>query len=319
MKTMIMGKHYLILSMMVALFSGCMDTGDSEFEKQVEFEDQLIKDYLEENEITATRDNSGIYYQVLKENASGTPVEEDDVISIRYVMKTLGGKLIDSLSMSEEVDTVVRFQHITGAIYPEGINWGVRLMNEGEKFRFYIPSYRAFGNFSYKALLPSEAILIVDTEVVKIESKNEIKAQEKQAIQNYIEAHNLEGVSEKSSGVFYQTLAEGSGEVVKQGQAVEVAYKGLFLNDEVFDQSESGKPIGFTIGYSNIIKGFEEGIKLMKKGEKGRLFIPSELAYAHGTQVIPGVLRKEFLKAYNLRDMAPYQTLIFEVELKDVK
>ncbi|WPP51621.1 FKBP-type peptidyl-prolyl cis-trans isomerase [Catalinimonas niigatensis] len=295
-----------------------MDTGDTEFEKQVEFEEQLITDHLELNNITATRDNSGIYYEVLNENTNGTPIEEEDIVSIRYIMKTLGGKLIDSLSMSEEVDTVVRFQHVAGAILPKGINFGVRLMNEGEKFRFYIPSYLAFGNYSYKTLLSSGAILVVDTEVVKVESEEDVKAQEKQAIQQYITMHQLERVSEKSSGIFYQILSEGTGEVVKTGQSVKVAYKGLYLNDEVFDESKSGEPISFSIGYSNIIKGFEEGIKLMKKGEKGRIFVPSDLAYGQGTQVIPGILRKDYLKTYNLRDMAPYQTLIFEVELKEV-
>lgn len=308
-----------MIPMMMVLFSSCMDTGDTEFEKQVKFEEQIITEHFTANDITATRDNnSGIYYEVLTENPSGTPVEEGDIVSIRYIMKTLGGKLIDSLNMTGEADTAVRFQHVAGAIYPEGINFGVRLMNEGEKFRFYIPSYRAFGQYSYKSLLPSEAMLIVDTEVVKVESKEDIKAQEKQAIQQYIASHQLEGVSEKSSGIFYQKISEGTGDVVKSGQSVKVAYKGMFLNDEIFDQSKSGSPLSFVIDYPDIIKGFQEGIKLMKKGEKGRIFIPSELAYAQGTQVIPGIIRKDFLKTYNLRDIAPYQTLIFEVELKEV-
>lgn len=319
MKTNFMGKHYLIMPMMLVLFGSCMDTGDSEFEKQMKFEEEVITEYLENNEITATRDNSGIYYEVLKENASGTPVEEGDVVSIRYIMKTLGGKLIDSLSMSEQADTVVRFQHATGETYPIGIDWGVRLMNQGETFRFYIPSYRAFGNYSYKTLLPSEAILIVDTEVVNVESLENINTQEKQAIRNYVTDHQLQGAEEKATGIFYQKLSEGTGEVVKQGQSVKVAYKGTFLNDEEFDKSESGKPFAFTIGYTNVIKGFEEGVKLMKKGEKGRIFIPSKLGYGDGIQVIPGIIRKDYLtKIYGRDGMAPFQTLIFEVELVEV-
>jgi FKBP-type peptidyl-prolyl cis-trans isomerase len=318
MKFNLMSRRWLLLAVLPLFFSSCLDYEASEQEKQIEFEEELIKSHLTQNNISATRDNSGIYYQVVEKNEQGTPVEAEDVVSIRYVMRTLGGNLIDSLSASQQADTVVRFQHIGGGVYPEGINLGVRLMNEGEKFRFYIPSYRAFNTFSYKTILPSESILVVDAEVVDVETIDEVKTQEKQAIQSYISTHNLQGVSEKTSGIFYQKIEEGSGEVVKAGQQVELAYKGYFLNNEVFDQSKANEPIKFTIGYNSVIKGFEDGIKLMKKGEKGRIFIPSHLAYGSGVQVIPGIVRKDFIKAYNMRDMAPFATLVFDVELEDI-
>lgn len=317
-----MQKYLLTLPLMVVFLSSCLDTEDSEFEKQAKFEDQLISQYLEQNSITATKDNTGIYYQALESNTSGTPVEQGDLVSIRYVMKTLAGKLIDSLSMSGEVDTVVRYLHAPGAVnptfYPEGISWGVRLMNEGEKFRFFIPSYLAFNNYSYKTLIPSEAILNVEAEVVKVESLDDLKTEEEQAIEDYIESHQLEGVSKKSTGIYYQVLEEGTGETVKTGQTVKVAYKGMFLNGDVFDETDSGKTYSFAVGYDDVIPGFVEGIKLMRKGEKGRIFIPSELAYSKVPQVIPGVIKKDYLtKLYGRDLMAPFKTLIFEVELKE--
>ncbi|WKN31891.1 FKBP-type peptidyl-prolyl cis-trans isomerase [Porifericola rhodea] len=311
-------KHYLYMMTTVVFLSGCLDTGDTDFEKQVKFEEKLITDHLESNNITATRDNSGMYYQVLEKNTGGTPVEEEDVVSIRYVMKTLGGKFIDSLSMSTEADSAVIFQHVTGAIYPEGINWGVRLMNEGEKFRFYIPSYYGFKNYSYKTLIPSESILVVDVEVVDVLSASDMAAREDQGIKDYIAENELENVKKQSSGVYYQVLEEGSGSVLKAGQSVEVQYKGYFPNGEVFDESKSDTPLSFVVGYNNLIAGFDEGIKLMKKGEKGRIFIPSKHAYNQGTQVIPGLIRKDFLEKYQIRNMPPFQTLIFDVEVTKV-
>ncbi|MDF9795677.1 FKBP-type peptidyl-prolyl cis-trans isomerase FkpA [Catalinimonas alkaloidigena] len=316
MKKIFKQKQFLIIPGLVILMSGCLDNEDSEFEKQAKFDDQLISQHLEQNSITATKDNnSGIYYEVLKENTSGTPVEQEDVISIRYIMRTLGGKLIDSLTMGAEVDTVVRFQHVPGAIFPEGFNWGVRLMNEGEKFRFYIPSDKAFKNYSYKTLIPSETILNVEAEIVQVQSLDDVQKEEIEAIEDYISARELEGVSKKSTGIYYQRLQEGSGETLKTGQVVKVAYKGEFMNGEVFDKSESNKPLTFVLGIDQVIKGFEEGIKLMKKGEKGRIIIPSELAYAQGTQVIPGFIREDFMKTFQLRDIPPFQTLIFELEI----
>jgi len=134
-----------------------------------------------------------------------------------------------------------------------------------------------------------------------------------------VSGHQLENVEEKSSGIFYQQLQAGSGDKVKSGQQVEIAYKGYYINDEVFDESESDQPIKFTIGYNNVIPGFEEGIKLMKEGEKGRIFIPSHLAYGAGIQVIPDFVRSSFLKSYQLKDMVPFQTMIFDVEVKSIQ
>lgn len=301
----------------VFILSSCLES-ESEFEKQIDFEEKLLNDHFQQNNITATRDNSGIYYQVLEENSNGTPVEEGDVVAIRYVMRTLNGKMVDSLSAQQETDTAIYFQHIGGAVYPEGINLGVRLMNEGEKFRFYFPSYRAFNQFSYKTLLPSESLLVTDIEVIKVESADDVKARENEQIKNYIAEHALEGVTEQSNGIFYQKLDDGSGELVKSGQEVEISYKGYYLNNEVFDESEANQPIKFPVDYSNVIKGLQEGMKLMKKGEKGRIFVPSHLAYGAGVQVVPEVVRNDFLKAMNMRDMAPFRTLIFDVELEDI-
>lgn len=310
-------RNYLTLILVVSTLSGCLKE-DNQFEKQIDFEENLLKDYFTNNGITAVRDNSGLYYEILKEDPNGTPVEEQDIVSLRYVLKNLNGKLIDSLSASQSVDTLVQFHHIGGAIYPEGINFGVRLMNVGEKLRLYIPSYRGFGNFSYKTIIPSETILIAEVEVVDVHSLDEMKELEKQSILDYVTTHTLTGVEEQSSEIFYQMIEDGTGNTVQLGQQIELAYKGYYLDGEVFDESKQDQPIKFTLGYSNIIKGLEDGIKLMKKGEKGRIFIPSHLAYGSGIQVIPDFVRKSLLSSMNKRDIAPFKTLIFDVELEDI-
>ena len=317
MNTKLFFRPLMMLSVLALIFSSCLED-ESEFEKQINFEQDLLNKHFEQNNIEPTRDNTGLYYQVLEENTDGTAVEEGDIVSIRYTMRTLDGKMIDSLSAQQDQDTVIRFRHIGGAVYPEGINLGVRLMHAGEKFRFFIPSYRAFNQFSYKTLIPSESILITDIEVVGTETTDQLKDREIQEIRDYIAAHQLEGVTEQSNGLFYQRLEEGSGDLVKTGQQVEIAYKGYYLNNEVFDESKDNQPIKFTIDNSNVIEGLQEGMKLMKQGEKGRIFIPSHLAYGAGVQVVPEVARKDFLKAVNIRDMAPFRTLVFEVELADI-
>ena len=127
-------KFFSLFTAVLAV-SGCMET-ENEFNQQIEFEEGLLNDYFAQNNLEPTRDNSGIYYEVLESNPDGEPVEEEDIVGIRYVMRRLSGQMIDSLASNiQEADTVVRFQHVNGALYPDGINLGVRLMNEGEKFR----------------------------------------------------------------------------------------------------------------------------------------------------------------------------------------
>ena len=96
---------------------------------------------------------------------------------------------------------------------------------------------------------------------------------------------------------------EGNGEKPEVGQLVKVHYTGKLLNGEVFDSSvERGEPIQFPLGVGQVIPGWDEGIALMSKGEKGVLYIPYFLAYgdrAAGPQI------------------QPYSNLMFEVELVD--
>ena len=99
--------------------------------------------------------------------------------------------------------------------------------------------------------------------------------------------------------------AAGEGPAVKPGDRVRVHYIGRLTDGKVFDESFSrGEPIEFPLGAGMVIPGWEMGISGMKKGGKRRLTIPYNLAY--GAQGYPGVI-------------PPYATLVFDVELVDVK
>jgi FKBP-type peptidyl-prolyl cis-trans isomerase len=113
------------------------------------------------------------------------------------------------------------------------------------------------------------------------------------------------GYDETPSGLRYKILQEGNGKQATKGSGVSVHYKGQLVDGTVFDSSYTRKePIDFTIGVGQVISGWDEGIQLLKVGDKARFVIPSELAY--GSQGAGGVI-------------PPDATLIFDVELVDVK
>jgi FKBP-type peptidyl-prolyl cis-trans isomerase len=103
-----------------------------------------------------------------------------------------------------------------------------------------------------------------------------------------------------ASGLKYAVLAPGSGAEAKDGDNVHVHYSGWLENGTKFDSSvDRGEPIAFPLGQGMVIKGWDEGVKGMKIGEKRQLRIPSDLGYGpSGQGPIP-----------------PNATLIFDVEL----
>ncbi|MEQ9443133.1 MAG: FKBP-type peptidyl-prolyl cis-trans isomerase [Cyclobacteriaceae bacterium] len=311
--------YFTSLLMAITGLAGCLDQEDSAYEQRIQEENQLIEDYLENNQIETERLTSGVHFEVLRENNSGSAVDDESIVAIYYSLRTLEGKAIDSVDSNALPVRFFHAQNAPNALFPRGINIGVGHMREGEQYRFYIPSYQAFESYSFNQLLPKEAILVADVEVDKIESEDEIRESNQQDIMAYAETKSLTGVQELPSGIFFQSLEEGTGSSPKSNNQVKVSYKGYYLDEEVFDESEDNKPIEFVIGRNSVIFGFEQGILQMKKGEKARIFIPSHLGFEGGVQVIPEAIREDFLEEYNIRNWRPYESVVFDVELIDIQ
>ncbi len=116
-------------------------------------------------------------------------------------------------------------------------------------------------------------------------------------------ANNHITVTPTETGLYYEMKQEGNGEMPKKGDNVKVHYTGKLLNGMVFDSSiERGEPIEVPIGMGYVIPGWDEGIMMMSKHEKGVLYIPYYLGYGdRGAGA----------------DIPPFANLIFEVELVD--
>ena len=107
------------------------------------------------------------------------------------------------------------------------------------------------------------------------------------------------------SGLEYIEVEAGTGAHAAAGKVVSVHYTGKLQDGKVFDSSITrGEPITFPLGKGNVIKGWDEGIALMKVGGKAQLIIPPNLGY--GENGAGGVI-------------PPNATLVFDVELVSIK
>src|SRR5216117_4517822 len=111
------------------------------------------------------------------------------------------------------------------------------------------------------------------------------------------------GVKTTASGLQYKVEKDGTGAQPKATDMVTVNYRGTLIDGTEFDSSyKRGQPATFPV--NGVIKGWTEGLQLMKQGSKYQFFVPSNLAYGERA-VSP--------------DLSANSTLIFEVELLDAK
>jgi len=145
-------------------------------------------------------------------------------------------------------------------------------------------------------------------EAAKLAAANKIEAEAKAKVNMQIgekflaENAKREGVTTTESGLQIEIITAGTGKAPTVDDTVVVHYKGSTIDEKVFDSSyKREKPATFPLG--RVIKGWTEGLQLIKEGGKAKLYIPSQLAYG-----IQGAGE----------NIGPGETLIFEVELIEI-
>ena len=131
--------------------------------------------------------------------------------------------------------------------------------------------------------------------------KKEILIKQRQLKEQQIIQNLSKDFEVTPSGLRYKILNKGNGDSPTKGNKVKVHYKGMLIDETVFDSSyKRNQPIEFNVGIGQVIPGWDEGIMLLKKGEKAKFIIPSNLGY--GEAGAGGVIPSN-------------ATLVFEVEL----
>jgi FKBP-type peptidyl-prolyl cis-trans isomerase len=260
-------KSYIYLFLSLFLFTSCLNE-DNYFAPQTE---EDIIEYIENNNLNATRTDSGLYYIITNEGTGIRPTENSDV-TIEFK-----GYLLDGTVFNQSYSDGVSFE-LKNEI--EGLIEGLQLFKEGGEGTLIIPSNLAYG-INGIGTIPGDAVVLFDIKLIE----GDYAAQNETDILKYIEDNNLIA-TKTDSGLYYVINNEGTGTRPTGTSNVTVAYKGYFLDGSVFDESDS---IGVSFGLDQVIAGWTEGITYFKEGGEGTLLVPYYLGYGiNGYSIIPG-------------------------------
>ncbi|MFA4851632.1 MAG: FKBP-type peptidyl-prolyl cis-trans isomerase [Bacteroidales bacterium] len=231
---------------------------------------------------------SGLKYVIINKG-SGIKVESGMNVSVHYTGYFEDGKIFDS---SVERGEPIEIPIGKGKVI-KGWDEGITKLNAGDKAKLFIPYNLAYGETA-RGPIPAKSNLIFDVEILKAE---------KSVTPELFDVKGKDTVT-TASGLKYIVVKEGDGIQAASGKTVKVHYTGYFVDGSIFDSSvERGEAFSFVLGQGRVIKGWDEGVALMKTGEKVRMIIPYQLGYGEN-------------------DYGPIKgksTLIFDVELIEVK
>ena len=288
----------------------------AELEVMKQEELATLATYLSENYPDVEPTESGLF--IIKDKAGkGKMPKDGDIMTFDFSVTILNGA---TLYNSEEANRPAEVEK--GKPFDtEGFTEALNSMRVGDELTIIAPSKLAFGAQGRQGMIKPYTTILYTAKLKSVQTKaqhekelakekaaaekkeKELMAQEKVTIQKYIKDNK---VTEKptASGLYYIETVAGNGEQAMPGDKVKVHYKGTLLDGTKFDSSyDRDTPFEFTIGKGQVIKGWDEGIAMMKVGGKATLIVPSDIAY--GARARGGVIHA-------------YAPLKFEVELLEV-
>ena len=195
------------------------------------------------------------------------------------------------VGIGKNIGKAIREQEPVGLLGIEGLETKFDLIKQG--------FINGLNEYTEDGFDRQEAAQYVDGVINRLKFGAAKEAGEKFLQENALRAE----VKTTESGLQYEVLTEGRGKKPTAESTVKVHYEGTLIDGTVFDSSyQRGEPIEFAL--NGVIKGWTEGLQLMSVGSKYKLYSPYELGYGErgAGQQIP-----------------PYATLIFTVELLEIK
>lgn len=274
---------------------------------------------------------SGLMYKIESTDKKNPVVKRGQILKLHFVQKVRDSVLADSygkMPFYAPVDSVGPIYN-PAEIFPllrKGDSVTVVMLADtlakkgGQLPPFINRKDKITLHFKILDIFPSDSLADIDrqAEMVKEQARQKGEAElqkgkDEKALAAYIAKNNIKA-NKTASGVYYEITSTVNGVPADTGKTVAIKYTGYTLDGKYFDSNmDSTKqvnkhpmdPFQFQAGVQGAIQGMLEGILHFKKGDKGRLLIPSTLAY--GPNPPPGGIIKA------------NESLIFDIELVDVQ
>lgn len=145
----------IFLIILLSLIAGCKKEED-----QKEKDDMIINEYLQEQNLTAQKTSSGLYYIINVPGELPKPTASSTV-TVHYTGYLISGKVFDNTEGEDPL--TFPLTHVI-----EGWREGLQLFGEGGKGKLLIPSYLGYGS-TVMAGIPANSVLIFDIHLIKVE------------------------------------------------------------------------------------------------------------------------------------------------------
>ncbi len=276
-----------ILILCVVYLTSCMK-GVDEVAKQEE-NDRQIKEYLSANSLTPTGDTLGMYAVIRNFNPAGKRLAYGDSVQVNYEIYLLDGTKVMNNNPGEPLEYLYGYPPLYG--FDLALNW----MRIGERATVLLPYYLAFGSAgTTDKKIAGYAPIRLELELVSSKSEDD-------QIVEYIAKNNYEvglTTSENLRIVWLNKIEEGDSVGVQKQLTID--YKGFLLSGKKFDENT----LSHMTGSTQLIRGFDLGVRRMKLGEKAIIIFPSKLGYRETGRPQGGI--------------PPFAPLAFEVEITKV-
>ncbi len=243
-------KFFIALLATVAGLTSCMDNSIP----QSEIDEQELIDYMNYNNIRATRDAYGFYYTIV-DSGKGQVLVDTSVVTLKLNMKVIK----DTFKLDT---TYVRALNM----YSNSIRIGVAKIRLGGTINLYVPGYLSNNNSQELAFTCSPTEYFASQKIA-----------DDTIINRYLVKHALTAQKDDASGIYYSISVPGSTVKPNATSNVTVKYVGKMTNDVIFDQTTENNTLTFSL--QNVIPGWRIATLMLGEGGKGRFYIPSRLAY----------------------------------------
>lgn len=256
---------------------------------------------------------AGFYYKFYNQDKKGVQPLDGDIVELMLTVRTDDSTIIPTFPTRDQIIESLFKGDFYDALRKMHVSDSASFIFNGDSiFHYYFGQEYPFGDkplyfdIKLKNIIPKE-----EFEKQQNEKREQYEAMladykvaEDSLLTDYIKKNKVT-VKPTASGLYFIKTTSGKGKQATVGSIVSVHYKGMLIDGKEFDNSyQRGEPFELEVGKGMVIPGWDEALQLMKVGDKAKLIIPSKIGY--GERGAGGVI-------------PPYATLVFEVEMVNVK